>query len=366
MTESGPEVPPSRPDDGGTAPAFPGVAGFLLAPLADQVPAGRPFEPGEDGVGAAVAAYDAALDEMTEAAGEARDEDEDDDSWEEDAEDDAPVDEDDLDEDEDEAVDEDDEDFEEEPDPRRVRFNELVEERLARARYSHPMARVVMTPEELVLGAMVERRAAVWVPASTFCATVVSAVSAVVLAAKLHSDPSNVSSSQVLVVLITVILLAASFVVLLRSEVHFERIRPKGRLVRADVADAYETVRDAPRRLLDVHAEHEVLVRVAGLLPAAERLVDSLVEYSTMGGVKIKAHPAYDRLLRMRAEIEAIEIMLEEAEGGAERVLPEFAALPRPEQVTEYESLSDIAAFIDGYGIDVDDPLQRLRQNDGR
>ena len=147
---------------------------------------------------------------------------------------------------EDEEGDEDDED--EEQDERVSRFAELVEEHLQRARYAHPLTRAVFTPDELVISAAVERRAAVWVPVTTVGATVVSAVAAVVLASRLRADPSDPTGSQLVVVTVTVCLLAAAFGTLLRSEVHYDRLRPRGRTVRTDVADAYEAVRDAPRR----------------------------------------------------------------------------------------------------------------------
>ena len=255
-------------------------------------------------------------------------------------------------------LDDSDEEEQEELDPEAVaaaeresRFQALVEERLALAKYSHPLARAVLTPEEMVISEVVERRASVWVPVSTLTATVVSAVAAVVLASRLGSDPSQLDGGQFGVVAVTVLLLAASFVTLLRAEVHFEKLRPKGRVVRADVADAYDAVRDAPRRMLEANAPHQVLVRVAGLLAPAERLVDAIVEYTNSGGLKVKAHPAYERLLRMRAEVEALEMMLDETE--PDKLLAadagEKAPLPKPEQVPEYESLTDIADFIDGH-----------------
>ncbi len=235
-------------------------------------------------------------------------------------------------------------------DPRIIRFRELVEERLERARYTHALARSVLTPEELAVNELVERRSSVWVPASTFLATMVAAVAAVVLATRLHSDPSQVSGTSVMVVIVTVVLLSASFVTLLRSEVHFDRLRRRGRLVRTDVADAYETVRDAPRRLLELNAPHEAMVRVAGLLPTAERLVNLLVSYTATGGTKVKSHPAYERLIRMRAEIEALELTIEENGltagpvelGDSDHLLSATDPLGGYDGVGDFADLSDI------------------------
>lgn len=242
-------------------------------------------------------------------------------------------------------------DGEEQPEePERSRFEELVEERMHRARYAHPLTRAVFTPDELVIAAVVQRRAEVWVPVTTFGATVVSAVAAVVLATRLRSDPTDPTGAQLFVVTVTVCLLAAAFVTLLRSELHYDRLRPRGRVVRTDVADAYETVRDAPRRLVESGAPPEVLVRVAGLLPVAEQLVDALVSYARGGGIRVKAHPAYDRIVRLRAEVEALETLLAELAElaeleGVDGVGPGVLA---PQQVPSYRSLDDLAELIAG------------------
>jgi hypothetical protein len=246
--------------------------------------------------------------------------------------------------DEDEAEDDDAEDEDAESAQRR-RFAELVEERVRRARYAHHLTRPVFTPAESAMAALVERRASVWVPTMTFVATIVSAIAAVVLATRLRSDPTDPSGNQLIVVTVTVCLLAAAFATLLRAEVHYERLRPRGRVVRHDVADAYELVRDAPRRLVQKDAPLDVLRRIAALLPAAEQLVDALASYSADGGTRVRAHPAYERIIRMRAEVEALEVMLEEAEKSAiaDPVHGVDAPLPQPEQVADYDGLVDLA-----------------------
>lgn len=256
-----------------------------------------------------------------------------------------------ADEDADDSGEEDEEDEDDEEDEHASRFAEIVEERLQRARYAHPLTRAVFTPDELVVSAAVERRAAVWVPVTTVGATVVSAVAAVVLASRLRSDPTDPTGSQLVVVTVTVCLLAAAFGTLLRSEVHYDRLRPRGRTVRTDVADAYETVRDAPRRLVEADAPAQVLVRVVNLLPVAEQLVDAIVHYTREGGIRVKAHPAYERIVRMRAEVEALEQLLgelETRENSTTRVVGvDGAPLPKPEHVASYRGLSDIADAIE-------------------
>lgn len=251
------------------------------------------------------------------------------------------------------------------------RFEELVEEHVRRARYAHHLTRPIFTPEESVMAVLVERRAAVWVPTMTFVATVVSAVATVVLATRLRSDPTDPSGNQLFIVTVTVCLLAAAFATLIRAEVHYERLRPRGRVVRHDVADAYDLVRDAPRRLVRHEAPVEVLRRVAGLLPTAERLVDALASYTLRGGTQVRAHPAYERIIRMRAEVEALELLLKEQRereaaeqegrpekpvrrepppmaGTVERVTGTAPRLPPPEQVPDYTGLEDLATTLTG------------------
>jgi len=233
----------------------------------------------------------------------------------------------------------------------RLRFVEMVEERVKRLRYSHALTRHVYTTEEKLIRGVVDRRAAVWVPTFTFVAIVGSAVAAVVLASRLKSDPVDDYGTQFYVVLGAVGLLAASFVALFRSEVYFDRLRPRGRLVRADVADAYDVVQDAPRVFVELGATRDVLERVAEFGPTAERLVDALVDYAGVGGTLMRAHPAYDRVIRMRAEVEVLALLLEDA-GATDPTAPRrvddlSTPLPRPDQVADFESLGDIAVFIE-------------------
>lgn len=234
----------------------------------------------------------------------------------------------------------------------RLRFVEMVEERVKRLRYSHALTRHVYTTEEKLIRSVVDRRASVWVPTFTFVATVGSAVAAVVLASRLRSDPVEDYGTQFYIVLGAVVLLAASFIALFRSEIYFDRLRPHGRLVRADVADAYDVIQDAPRVFVELGASQDVLERVAEFGPTSERLIDALVEYAGVGGTLMRAHPAYDRVIRMRAEIEVLALMLEDAgatdpSAPRRRVGGSDAALPRPDQVADYESLGDIAVFIE-------------------
>lgn len=227
----------------------------------------------------------------------------------------------------------------------RARFAELVEERVRRARYGHHLTRAVFTPAEAALVASVERRAAVWVPTMTILATLVSAIAAVVLATRLRSDPTDPNGNQLALVTVTVCLLAAAFGTLLRAEIHYQRIRPTGRVVRHDIADAYEVVREAPARLVRNDAPLAVLRRVADLLPVAEQLVDVLAAYIADGGTRVRAHPAYERITRMRAEVEALEVMLEETVRSAvpDPVHGVEARLPHADQVADYDDLVDLA-----------------------
>jgi hypothetical protein len=243
----------------------------------------------------------------------------------------------------------------EEPEDGLARFQRLVEERVRRLRYSHGLRRAIYTPEEEILRRIVDRRAAVWVPAFTFAATAGSAVAAIVLATRIGSDPGEQTGAAFWVVLGAVALLAGCFLTVVRSEVYFQRLRPGGRVVRTDVADAYEAVRDAPRAFVELGAEPQILTRIADLLPVADQLVDALTDYAASGGTLVRAHPAYDRIIRMRAEVEVLAQLLAEAghrEPG-ERPWTQrdaSAPVPRPEQIADYESLGDIASFVEQPG----------------
>jgi hypothetical protein len=73
--------------------------------------------------------------------------------------------------------------------------------------------------------------------------------------------------------------------------------------------------------------------------------VDALAAYSADGGTRVRAHPAYERILRMRAEVEALEFMLEEQEKTAvpDPVHGVDTPLPKPEHVASYNGLVDLA-----------------------
>lgn len=232
-------------------------------------------------------------------------------------------------------------------------FEQRVEERVRQATYLHGLRRVVHTPEEIARAREVERQASIWVPTSTFAVTSLCAVAAVGLAVRFSSDPTRSGFMAVLVAVATVGLIAAGFGALVRSQAYFDDQRPGGRLVRCDIADAYETVRDAPAVFIELGVPPAALSRVADLLPVAERLVDALAGYETAGGTRPKDQPAYDQIIRMAAEVTVLTDLAEERVGRRSARRRDRAAAvargtqPEPEPVTvAFQSLADVAAVI--------------------
>ncbi|MDH2415701.1 hypothetical protein [Nocardioides sp. CER19] len=193
-------------------------------------------------------------------------------------------------------------------------FAQRVRERVRVARYVHSLKRVVHSPSELARGREIEQSAAVWVPILTFAVTAVCAVIVVLIATTIAGRPDHGLMSDALVAAATVGFLVAGFSTLDRSQDYFDARRPGGRLIRTDLADAYETVRDGAAVLVELGVPPAALSRVADLLPQAERLVDFLVQYEAGGGV-VRRHPAYDQLILMGAEVTVLTDMAEERLG---------------------------------------------------
>ncbi|WP_344047605.1 hypothetical protein [Nocardioides panacihumi] len=246
-------------------------------------------------------------------------------------------------------------------------FTRRVEDRVRIARYAHSLKRVVHSPSELTKGREIEQQAAVWVPIVTFTVTAVCAVIVVLLATTVAGDPGHGRLSEAFVALATVGFLVAGFSTLSRSQDYFDVRRPGGRLIRTDLADAYETVRDGAAVLVELGVPPAALSRVADLLPQAERLVDFLVDHEARGGV-VRGHPAYDQLTLMGAEVTVLTDMAEERLGrrsSRRRDRPvdaERAEQPPDEAgVTPFDTLADLVAML---GPDVPGP--RLPRQYGR
>lgn len=193
-------------------------------------------------------------------------------------------------------------------------FARRVEDRVRVARYAHSLKRVVLSPTELAEGREIEQQAAVWVPIVTFTVTAVCAVIVVLLATTIAGSPGHGRMSEAIVAIAMVGFLVAGFSTLTRSQDYFDGRRPRGRLVRTDLADAYETVRDGAAVLVELGVPPAALSRVADLLPQAELLVDFLVGHEARGGV-VRSHPAYDQLTLMGAEVTVLTDMAEERLG---------------------------------------------------
>lgn len=232
-------------------------------------------------------------------------------------------------------------------------FERRVEDRIRQAMQLHGLRRVVHTPAEIARAREVERQASVWVPMSTFAVTSLCAVAAIGLAVRFSSDPTRSSFMGVLVSVATVALIAAGFGALVRSQAYFDQQRPGGRLVRSDVADAYETVRDAPAVFLELGVPPAALSRVADLLPVAERLVDALAAHEASGGARSRDQAAYVQMIRMAAEVTVLTDLAEERAGRRSLRRRDRAAdvrhgrQPQPEPVdVAVQSLADVAAII--------------------
>lgn len=174
------------------------------------------------------------------------------------------------------------------------------------------MRRTVYSTRELSELDTLNAQAAVWVPVVTFAATGLTAVTVLVLAATVGADPQRNLGSNLLLLVLTAGVVAGGFAAVIRSHAYFEARRPIGRSVRVDVADAYETVRDALAVFVDLGEPAETLNRVADLVPHAEGCVEALHQLS--GGAE-RDHPGYDALLTTAAEVSVLSDLAEERSG---------------------------------------------------
>lgn len=237
-------------------------------------------------------------------------------------------------------------------------FARRVADRLRLARYPHHLKRVVLSPAELAAERELEQRAAVWVPVVTFAVTAVCAVVVVLLAMTVAGDPAHGRLSEVVVVVATLGFLLVGFSTLARSQDYFAGQRPRGRRVRTDLADAYETVRDGVGVLVELGVPSAVLARVADLLPQAELLLDHLVEVGAAGGA-VRGHPAYEQLILMGAEVTVLTDLAEERLGRRssrrrDRRAEAVGHAVEGAALTPFDTLADLVAML---GPDV--PRQR-------
>jgi len=228
-------------------------------------------------------------------------------------------------------------------------FRERVDLKVPLLRYANNLHRVIHTPQERERLRQVDRRAAVWVPLATVGIIGFCAVIAVALAVRIIGDDTTSAGARSLTVVVVAGVVVGCFVLLLRSQDHWENLRPHGRVVRTDVADAYETVRDAPFVLVELGVNDERLGRVVDLLPIADRLVDFMVEHQATSTMPIKGHPVYEELIRMAAEVQVIVEMRQEALGHRAPVTGQQwwnTRVPARGEIAGFDSLADIAETI--------------------
>ncbi len=226
-------------------------------------------------------------------------------------------------------------------------FKERVDEKVATLRYTHNLHRAILSPQERELRRYVDRRAAFWMPLMTLAAVVVCAVLSVSLAVRVVSSTQVSAEARSLAVGLIVVVLIGCFVFLLRAQDRWDNLRPYGRIVRNDVADAYETVRDSPYVLAGLGVPDKTLVRVVELLPVADRLVDFIVQQEAISSVPIKGHRAYEELIRMSAEVQVIIEMRQEELGRRPSYVPETSILVAEDgTVSSFDSLEDLIDLI--------------------
>ncbi|SFC49435.1 hypothetical protein SAMN04487968_10763 [Nocardioides terrae] len=226
-------------------------------------------------------------------------------------------------------------------------FARRVEERAGLAAYRHGTRRVVHTLGELAEVRDVRRHANVWVPLATFAVTAVCAVLVALLTTTL-AEPGHGWATELAAGIVTIAVVVGGFAVLTRAQDHFEERGPRGRLVRADLADAYETIRDGTAVLVRLGVPPSALAMVADLLPRADRMLGLLVEHEARGG-DVRRHAAYGALIRMGAQVTVLTDMAEERMGqrsGMRRDRP-LPAPPRVEPTPAERALSTLEVIAD-------------------
>jgi len=238
-------------------------------------------------------------------------------------------------------------------------FTRRVEERAALATYRHSIRRTVHSLAELAEARELRRHAGVWMPLVTFAVTGLGAVLVALLVTS-AAGPDEAWATDLVAGVLTIGVVAGGFGILIWAQDHFEERGPRGRLVRADVADAYETVREGTAVLVELGVPPTALAMVADLLPRADLLLDLLVEHEARGG-DVRRHAAYAALIRMGAQVTVLTDMAEERMGQRsgtrrDRPPPQPPVEPTPAE-RALSTLEVIADLIEMLGPDV--PRQR-------
>jgi hypothetical protein len=248
----------------------------------------------------------------------------------------------------------------------RNEFERRVNERVRVARYPHSLKRLTYSPRDLTRIKDLDAQAAVWVPVVTFAVTAVCAMIVVILATQVADDSTRGKTADLVVGVVVLVFLGAGFGTLVKSQAYFDRLRPPGRFVRTDLADAYETIRDGAAVFLDLGVVPQALSRIADLLPQSEGLLDVIVDLDARG-ISIKGHAAYEQLIRMGAEVTVLTDMAEERLGRrslrrkdrnatADRNEPRLI----DETLTPFQTLADLAEMI---GIEIPPPRESAERD---
>lgn len=183
--------------------------------------------------------------------------------------------------------------------------------------------RAVYSPAQRVQLREVDRREAVWMPVWTVLTVVACAGVAIAICIQILGFGSNTVMQRAACGVLVVIAIAICVAILLRIQAHWHRLRPRGRVVPRDVADAYEVVRDAPELLANLGLPADRLGRVYDLLPAVEPLVDFLAQNAAASPGALRASTAYRQLIRAAAEVHVLIETCEERLGIRRRWAPE-------------------------------------------
>jgi hypothetical protein len=207
----------------------------------------------------------------------------------------------------------------------------------------------VHSPGEIAAGRGGAGHAAVWVPLLTFMVTGVCCV-VVALLVTSAAGPGHGWPAELLAGLAVLGVGMVGLEVLTWADDHFSSHRVGGRTVPADVADAYEAVRDAPAVLVRLGVPPAALETVADLLPRAERMLDLLGAHEARGG-DVRRHQAHPALVRMGAEVTVLVEMARErmaqAGRGPGRSRDRGAERPRPEPAPAERALATLELIND-------------------
>jgi len=227
-----------------------------------------------------------------------------------------------------------------------VAFRDRVDAKAALLSSPDHRLRKVYTPAQRERVRDLDRRESVWMPVWTVLTVAACAVVTIAICIQiLGFGSADTTAERIACGALVLIAIGVCVFVLLRIQAHWQRMRPQGRAVPLDVADAYEVVRDAPELLASLGLPADRLGRVYDLLPAVEPLVDFLAQNVAASPGALRASSAYRQLIRAAAEIHVLIETCEERLGRRPRWTPDAWSGPTAAAGTP-DSLADLAELI--------------------